>query len=52
MVQGIKRLLHEDIGMDWRSRYDAEQNARKTWLKSNHPLEGFKEFLSRKGIRN
>jgi enoyl-CoA hydratase/carnithine racemase len=52
MVQGIKRLLHEDIGMDWRSRYDAEQNARKSWLKSNHPREGFKEFLSRKGIRS
>jgi enoyl-CoA hydratase/carnithine racemase len=52
MVQRIKRLLHEDIGMDWRGRYDREQNARKTWLKSNHPREGFKEFLTRKAIRN
>jgi 2-(1,2-epoxy-1,2-dihydrophenyl)acetyl-CoA isomerase len=52
MVQGIKRLLHEDVGMDWRGRYDNEQNARKTRLKSNHPREGFKEFLSRKGIRS
>jgi enoyl-CoA hydratase/carnithine racemase len=52
MVQGIKRLLHEDIGLDWRGRYDREQNARKTWLKSNHPREGFKAFLSRKGIRS
>jgi enoyl-CoA hydratase/carnithine racemase len=50
MVQGIKRLLHEDIGMDWRGRYDNEQNARKTRLKSNHPREGFKEFLNRKRI--
>jgi enoyl-CoA hydratase/carnithine racemase len=51
MVQGIKRLLHEDVGMDWRGRYDNEQNARKTRLKSNHPREGFKDFLNRKGIR-
>jgi enoyl-CoA hydratase/carnithine racemase len=49
MVQGIKRLLHDDVGMPWRERYDSEQNARKSWLKSNHPKEGFKEFLSRKG---
>jgi enoyl-CoA hydratase/carnithine racemase len=51
MVQGIKRLLHEDIGMAWRERFDSEQNARKTSLKSNHPREGFKEFLTRKGIQ-
>jgi enoyl-CoA hydratase/carnithine racemase len=51
MVQGIKRLLHEDIGMPWRDRYDSEQNARKTSLKSSHPREGFKEFLTRKGIQ-
>jgi enoyl-CoA hydratase/carnithine racemase len=50
MVQGIKRLLHEDIGMAWRERYDSEQKARKTWLKANHPREGFKPFLNRKGI--
>ncbi|MBI4529242.1 MAG: enoyl-CoA hydratase/isomerase family protein [Deltaproteobacteria bacterium] len=52
MVQGIKRLLHEDIGMNWRGRYDSEQSARKTWLKSNHPREGFKEFLKRKGYQD
>ena|SRR5438128_10023258 len=51
MVQGIKRLVHEDIGMSWRERYDNEQSARKTSLKSNHPRDGFKEFLSRKGIK-
>jgi enoyl-CoA hydratase/carnithine racemase len=50
MVQGIKRLLHEDIGLAWRERYDTEQSARKTSLKSNHPREGFKDFLARKGI--
>jgi enoyl-CoA hydratase/carnithine racemase len=52
MVQGIKRLLHEDIGMPWRERYDNEQQARVTWLTSSHPREGFKEFLSRKGSRS
>jgi enoyl-CoA hydratase/carnithine racemase len=50
MVQGIKRLVHEDIGMDWRARYDNEQTARKTYLKANSPREGFKDFLARKGI--
>ena len=49
MVQGIKRLLHEDVGLAWRERYDNEEHARATWLTSNHPREGFKEFLSRKG---
>jgi enoyl-CoA hydratase/carnithine racemase len=48
MVQGIKRLLHEDIGMSWRERYDNEENARSSWLTSEHPREGFKDFLSRK----
>jgi enoyl-CoA hydratase/carnithine racemase len=51
MVQGIKRLLHEDIGMGWRERYDNEEHARATWLTSSHPREGFKDFLSRKGQR-
>jgi enoyl-CoA hydratase/carnithine racemase len=49
MVQGIKRLLHEQIGMGWRERYDAEEQARSTWLAAGHPREGFKEFLSRRG---
>jgi 2-(1,2-epoxy-1,2-dihydrophenyl)acetyl-CoA isomerase len=48
MVQGIKRLLHEDIGMSWRERYDNEEAARATWLTSAHPREGFKDFLARK----
>lgn len=51
MVQGIKRLLHEQIGMHWRERYDSERSARSTWLRSNHPRESFKEFLTRKRIR-
>ena len=48
MVQGIKRLLHEQIGMDWRGRYDGEEQARATWLAAGHPREGFRDFLSRK----
>jgi 2-(1,2-epoxy-1,2-dihydrophenyl)acetyl-CoA isomerase len=48
MVQGIKRLLHEDIGAPWRERYDREDEARATWLSAAHPREGFKEFLGRK----
>ena len=51
MVQGIKRLLHEDIGMAWREQYDNEETARATWLTSSHPREGFKDFLTRKGQR-
>ncbi len=50
MVQGIKRLLNDDVGMAWRERFDAEQNARKNKLKANSPREGFKAFLERKGI--
>ena len=51
MVQGIKRLLHEDIGLGWHERYENEEQARGTWLASSHPREGFKDFLSRKGQR-
>ena len=49
MVQGIKRLLHEGLGLDWQSRYDLEDEARATWLTSGHPREGFRDFLARKG---
>ena len=48
MVQGIKRLVHEEIGMGWRDRYASEEDARATWLAAGHPREGFKDFLSRK----
>ena len=51
MVQGIKSLLDDGVGMDWRDRFDAEHNARKGKLKANSPREGFKAFLERKGIR-
>jgi enoyl-CoA hydratase/carnithine racemase len=48
MVQGIKRLLHEQIGMGWRDRYGNEEAARGDWLAAGHPRDGFKEFLTRK----
>lgn len=50
MVQGIKQLLNDDVGLAWRERFDAEQNARKSKLKANSPREGFKAFLERKGM--
>ena len=51
MVQGIKKLLNDGVGMPWRERYESEQSARKGKLKANSPREGFKAFLERKGIR-
>ena len=51
MVQGIKRLLHEGMGLDWRGRYDLEDEARATYLSAGHPRDGFKDFLARKPVR-
>ena len=51
MVQGIKRLLHEGMALDWQGRYDFEDEARTTWLTSGHPRDGFKDFLARKPAR-
>jgi 2-(1,2-epoxy-1,2-dihydrophenyl)acetyl-CoA isomerase len=48
MVQGIKRLLHEQIGMGWRDRYGDEEDARASWLGAGHPRDGFQDFLTRK----
>ena len=51
MVQGIKRLLHEGMGLDWQGRYDLEDEARATYLVAGHPRDGFKDFLARKPAR-
>src|SRR3954447_24960512 len=51
IVQGIKRLLHEGMGLDWQGRYDLEDEARATYLSAGHPREGFKDFLARKPVR-
>ena len=50
MVQGIKRLLHEGMGLDWQGRYDLEEEARATYLSAGHPRDGFKDFLARKPV--
>jgi 2-(1,2-epoxy-1,2-dihydrophenyl)acetyl-CoA isomerase len=52
MVQGIKRLLHEGMGLDWQGRYDLEDEARATYLSAGHPRDGFKGFLARKPARS
>ena len=49
MVQGLKRLLREQIAMGWRERFDNEEQACATGLAAGHPREGFKDFLDRKG---
>jgi 2-(1,2-epoxy-1,2-dihydrophenyl)acetyl-CoA isomerase len=51
MVRGIKRLLHEGLGLDWQERYDLEDEARATYLAAGHPRDGFKDFLARKPAR-
>jgi 2-(1,2-epoxy-1,2-dihydrophenyl)acetyl-CoA isomerase len=51
MVQGIKRLIHEGMGLDWQGRYDLEEEARATWLAAGHPRDGFRDFLARKPAR-
>jgi enoyl-CoA hydratase len=52
MVQGIKKLLNDGVGMAWRARFDSEQSARKGEMKASSPREGFKALLERKGIRD
>ncbi len=49
MVQGIKRLVNEGIGLTWRQRFELEMEARDTWLTFARPQEGFAEFIARKG---
>ena len=49
MVQGIKKLLHQDIGMSFQERWQNERDAVATWLRPVPPREGFKDFLGRKG---
>ena len=49
MVQGIKKLLIEDIGENWESTYQKELNAQANELEPTPVLEGFKPFIDRKG---
>jgi len=50
MVQGIKRLLIEDLGRAWLEMYEAEKDALSGDLKPSPILEGFKSFLDRKPV--
>lgn len=49
MVQGIKELLIEHVGADWRRMYDNEWEALMGKLQGSPVEEGFKDFLERKG---
>ncbi|MFW6195408.1 MAG: enoyl-CoA hydratase/isomerase family protein [Chloroflexota bacterium] len=49
MVQGAKRLLDNGIGASWRERFENEREEQQTRLKATPVLDGFKDFLSRKG---
>jgi enoyl-CoA hydratase len=51
MVQGIKQILQEDLGKDWRAMYDAEREMLTTTHKPLPAAVGFTDFLSRKGRR-
>ena len=48
MVQGIKRLMIEDIGADWEAMYRNELEAQAGALAPTPITEGFKAFLDRK----
>ena len=52
MVQGVKQLLIDGIGAYWEPMYIAETKAIQTWLAPTPVLEGFKDFLQRKGKTN
>ena len=49
MVQGIKQLLINDVGTEWRNTYDNEHEALSGKLSPTPVLEGFKPFIDRKG---
>ena len=52
MVQGIKKLLIDDIGESWESTYQKELNAQDNELEPTPVLEGFKPFIDRKGRKS
>ncbi|MCH8816381.1 MAG: enoyl-CoA hydratase/isomerase family protein [Chloroflexi bacterium] len=49
MVQGAKRLIDGNIGRGWREQFEEEIAEQKTKLAPTPVLEGFKEFIDRKG---
>jgi enoyl-CoA hydratase/carnithine racemase len=48
MVQGMKRLLIEDLGRAWHEMYEAERTALSTTMQPSSIADGFKDFLARK----
>jgi enoyl-CoA hydratase len=51
MVQGIKRLMIQDVGAGWEQMLTNEQDAQKGELQPTSVQEGFQQFLERKGRR-
>ena len=49
MVQGIKELMIRHIGAGWLEMFESEAEARGGALKPTPTLDGFKDFLARKG---
>ncbi len=49
MIAGIKQLLIDGVGAGWQQMYETELEALEGGLKPTPVLEGFKDFLSRKG---
>lgn len=49
MVQGIKKIMIDNIGSDWERMYLKERKALRGNLKPTPISEGFKEFLEKKG---
>ena len=49
MVQGMKQLMIDHVGARWKQMYDQERRALEGRLKPAPVLEGFKEFLDKKG---
>ena len=50
MVQGIKEIMIDNVGDAWRRMFDKEGEALSGKLTPTPILEGFKDFLNRKGL--
>lgn len=50
MVQGIKEIMIDNVGDAWRRMFDKEGEALSGKLTPTPILEGFKDFLDRKGL--
>ena len=51
IIQGIKKLMIDAVGNEWSQAYENEMEAQQNDLKPPPVLEGFKEFLDRKGMK-